>query len=120
MMKNTKLVTAAGLALAVLVVGALPAQAQTTVQVTASWTAPSTGSPVHHYVVQLSTNGGAYQAAGTTTTLSITLTLTVGSTYTVRVAGVDALSRQGTYSLPSEAYTPDIGAPGQPGKPIVV
>ncbi len=120
MIKNPRIVIAAGLTLAVLLVGTLPAQAQTTVQVTATWTAPSTGSPVHHYVVQLSTNGGAYQAAGTTTTTSVTLTLTVGSTYTVRVAGVDAQSRQGPYSLPSDPYTPDLGPPGQPGKPILM
>jgi hypothetical protein len=119
MIKNPR-IAIAGLVLAVLVVGTLPAQAQTTVQVTASWTAPSTGSPVHHYVVQLSTNGGAYQPAGTTTTLSMTLTLTVGSTYTVRVAGVDAQSRQGVYSSPSDPYTPDLGPPGQPGKPVVI
>jgi hypothetical protein len=119
MIKNPRIAIAAGLALAVLVVGALPAQAQT-VQVTASWTAPTTGSPVHHYVVQLSTNGGAYQSAGTSTTTSISLTLAIGSTYTVRVAGVDAQSRQGVYSLPSDAYTPDLGPPGQPGKPVVL
>ncbi len=120
MTKNSRITIAAGLALAVLVLGTLPAQAQTTVQVTASWTAPSTGSPVHHYVVQLSTNGGAYQAAGTSTTTSINLTLTVGSTYTVRVAGVDAQDRQGAYSVASDPYTPDLGPPGQPGKPIVM
>jgi glyoxylate utilization-related uncharacterized protein len=120
MIKNPKIAIAAGLVLAALVVGTLPAQAQTTVQVTASWTAPTTGSPVHHYVVELSTGGGAYQAAGTTTTLSISLTLTVGTTYTVRVAGVDSQSRQGAYSLPSEPYTPTLGPPGQPGKPLVV
>ena len=119
MIKTSRIAIAAGLALAVLVAGALPAQAQT-VQVTASWTAPSTGSPVHHYVVQLSTNGGAYQPAGTSTTTSISLTLAVGSTYTVRVAGVDAQDRQGAYSLPSDPYTPDLGPPGQPGKPIVM
>jgi glyoxylate utilization-related uncharacterized protein len=120
MIKNSRIAIVAGLALAALVVGTLPAQAQTTVQVTATWTAPSTGSPVHHYVVQLSTNGGAYQSAGTSTTTSITLTLTVGSTYTVRVAGVDAQSRQGVYSQASDPYTPDLGPPGQPGKPVVI
>jgi hypothetical protein len=120
MIKNPRIAIVAGLALAVLAVGTLPAQAQTTVQVSASWTAPSTGSPVHHYVVQLSTNGGAYQPAGTTTTTSISLTLAVGSTYTVRVAGVDAQDRQGAYSLPSEPYTPDVGPPGQPGKPLIM
>ncbi len=119
MSKNPRIAIIAGLALAVLVGGTLPAQAQT-VQVTASWNAPSTGSPVHHYVVQLSTNGGAYQPSGTSTTTSINLTLTVGSTYTVRVAGVDAQDRQGAYSLPSDPYTPDLGPPGQPGKPIVM
>ena len=40
--------------------------------------------------------------------------------YTVRVAGVDAQSRQGPFSPPSESYTPAVGPPGQPGQPIVI
>ena len=38
--------------------GATPAAAQETVEVTASWTPPTEGTPVHHYVLQLSTDGG--------------------------------------------------------------
>ncbi len=120
MRKHISLPIAAGLALMMLLMGPLPAAAQTTVQATASWSPPSTGSPVDHYVVQISIDGGAFGNAGTTNTTSITLTLTVGSTYTVRVAGVDAQDRQGPYSPQSDSYTPDLGPPGTPGKPIIM
>jgi hypothetical protein len=120
MRQHRRLLFVAGLALLMTLSGALPAAAQSTVQVTASWTPPSTGSPVEHYVVQVSTNGGPYASAGTTTTTSISLTFTVGNTYTVRVAGVDAQDRQGPYSAPSDPYTPDIGPPGAPGKPVIM
>jgi len=107
------------LAATILVAGAWPATAQP-VDVTASWTAPSTGSPVQHYVAQISTNGGPFLPAGTSETTSIDLALEVGATYTVRVAGVDDQGRQGPYSVASDPYTPDLGPPGQPGKPIVL
>lgn len=119
MSKNTRIALTAGFALALVAMASVSAQAQN-VQVTASWTAPSTGSPVHHYVVQVSANGGAYLPAGTSTTTSLVLTLPIGATYTVRVAGIDAQDRQGPYSSPSDPYTPDLGPPGQPGKPIVM
>ena len=89
--------------------------------VTYTWTAPTTGSAVHHYVVQHASNGGTW------TTVSDNLQATtyiLAAAYDVehaiRVAGVDAIGRQGPWSLPSEPYTPSLGAPGQPGKPIAV
>jgi len=100
--------------------GALPAAAQTTVEVTASWTAPTEGSPVQHYILQLSTDGGPYTTVGTVTGTSYVLNLAIDHTYTARVAGVDAQSRQGPWSLPSDPYSPDLGPPGQPGKPIIM
>ena len=37
----------------------------------------------------------------------------------MRVAGMDANNRQGIFSVASDPYLPDAGAPGQPGKPIL-
>ena len=95
------------------------ALAQTEVQVNYSWTAPVDGSPVDHYVVQHSINGGAWTEIATAASNSYTLTASVGDSHQIRVAGVDAESRQGGFSDPSDAYSPDVGAPGQPGKPIL-
>jgi len=92
----------------------------TTQQVTYTWTAPTTGSAVHHYLVQHAINGGAWVQIASVTTLSYVLAATIGEAHQIRVAGVDALSRQGIWSLASDAYTPDPGAPGQPGKPVVI
>lgn len=101
--------------------GVLPAAAQTSVEVTASWTAPTEGSPVHHYVLQLSIDGGAYSTVATVTGgTSQTLDLEIGHIYRARVAGVDSQDRQGPWSQESDAYTPDVGPPGQPGKPLVL
>jgi hypothetical protein len=100
--------------------GAMPAAAQTSVQVTASWTAPTEGSPVDHYILQISTDGGPFVTVGSVTGTEYVLDLDVGSTYVARVAGVDAQSRQGAWSESSDPYTPDIGPPGAPGKPIIM
>ena len=107
------LVVAAGLA-------AAPAAAQTeTMDISYQWTAPSTGTAVDHYVIEHSVDGGSWATAGTVATNTATLALTVGVSHQVRVAGVDAGGRQGPFSAPSDPYTPDAGAPGAPGKPIV-
>ncbi len=95
------------------------AQAQTEMPVDYSWTAPTTGSTVDHYVVELSVAGGAWGQIATVSTNSYTLTAAVGISHQIRVAGVDVDSRQGPFSVASDAYTPDPGSPGQPGKPIV-
>jgi hypothetical protein len=92
----------------------------TTMQVSYTWTAPTTGSPVDHYVVQHSINGGAWVQVATVTTTAYVLTATIGEPHQIRVAGVDAQGRQGVWSTASDAYTPDAGAPGQPGKPVVI
>ncbi|MBE0565085.1 MAG: fibronectin type III domain-containing protein [Krumholzibacteria bacterium] len=103
------------------VLAAAPAAAQTgTMDVAYQWTAPTTGSVVQHYVVEHSVDGGAWtQVAASVTGNSYTLAAVTGVSHRIRVAGVDAQGRQGPFSLPSDAYTPDAGAPGQPGKPII-
>ena len=105
------------IAAAALAAGA--AQAQTTEAVNYQWTEPTTGAPVQHYVIEHSVNGGAWTQIATSTTNTYTLTATIGDSHRIRVAGVDADARQGTYSEPSDAYTPTLDPPGQPGKPIV-
>lgn len=99
---------------------AASAQAQTEMPVAYTWTAPTTGTAVDHYVVEHSIDGGAtWTQVGTTSANSYTLNATVGDSHQIRVAGVDASDRQGPFSEPSDPYSPDPGAPAAPGKPIV-
>lgn len=91
----------------------------TVVNVTWTWTAPTTGSAVHHYVVQVSSNATTWSTVATQpTTGSITLPCAVGTNVQIRVAAVDAQSRQGVYSEVSDPFVPDAGVPGAPGKPV--
>lgn len=90
----------------------------TTITFTYSWTPPTTGSPVHHYEVQTSTDAGVtWSTRGAPTTASMALTLNVGSTYLVRVRAVDAQNRPGPWSASSDPNSPDAGPPGACGKP---
>lgn len=95
------------------------AHAQTpTLMFTYTWTAPTTGSPVHHYEVQTSSDNGAnWTTVAAPTTNSTTLSLAVLVTHVVRVRGVDASGRAGIYSPISDPNFPDPGAPSAPGKP---
>jgi hypothetical protein len=56
---------------------------------------------------------------GTTPTNTYVMMLAVGQSHEIRVAGVDAEDRMGPFSVPSDPYAPDPGAPAQPGKPIL-
>ncbi len=96
--------------------------AATVSEVTYVWTAPETGSPVTHYVVQFQVNELAWVEFEGTAEESFTFAniFEYGQTYIVRVAGVDSQLRQGGWSLPSIPYTPDAGAPGIPGQPLFV
>ncbi len=105
------------------VLAAAAATAQTTENVNYSWTAPTTGSPVVTYVVQHSVDGGPFTTIASVSSNAYTLAASVGHAHRIRVAGVDAQSRQGVWSEASDPYTPPIpdpGAPGQPGKPVVL
>ncbi len=103
-----------------LIAFAPPATAQTTEDVTYTWTAPTEGSPVVYYVVEHSVNGGPFVQIATTPTNTYTLAATIGDTHQIRVAGVDAQDRMGPFSEASDPYAPQVGPPGQPGKPIPV
>ena len=120
MIKSPRILSVLGVLVTLGLLGAVPAAAQTSVEVTASWTPPTTGSPVDHYVFQLSTDGGPFTTVGSVTSTNYILDLDTDHTYVARVAGVDALDRQGPWSTDSDPYTPDVGPPGQPGKPILM
>lgn len=107
------------LTLSVIALGAGTAQAQDTQSVNYQWTAPTTGAPVDHYIIQHSLNGGTWTTIGTSSTNTYTLLATVGDSHQIRVAGVDADDRQGAYSVASEAFVPQLDPPGQPGQPII-
>ena len=65
-MMNSKLIIPFIVCLRAFSISAGAAQAQTEVQVQYQWTAPTTGSPVDHYVVEHSVNGGAWTQIATT------------------------------------------------------
>jgi len=116
--KTLKLVLLALLSLSLL--AAAPAGAQTTVTLDYTWTVPATGSPVDHYVIEHSVNGGSFVQVGASSTNTYSLQASVGDSHRIRVAGVDDQDRQGPFSLASDPHTPDVGPPGQPGKPILL
>jgi hypothetical protein len=94
----------------------LPAAVGAQEQVRYEWTAPTTGSAVDHYVVEVY-DGAAWGGEATTTETSAVVEMENG--WTVRVAGVDSYGRQGPWSEPSDPFADD-GAPGAPGKPSMV
>jgi len=117
---NTKQIqlSVVAIALTFLVSAAAPAFAD--VDVTYQWTAPTTGSPAVSYVVQLRADGGTWTTIANVASNAYTLDATYGVSHELRVAGVDSQGRQGIWSEASDPLTPDAGAPGQPGKPIIL
>lgn len=82
-----------------------------------TWTAPTTGSPVVHYVVQISNDGQTWETQPAFAyTEEWILEVNYGVPYYLRVAGVDGLGRQGVWSNASDVLT-DHGPPGIPGTP---
>lgn len=119
-MKNAHRTTKITL-LALLVVAALGTVAFAQEEVTYTWTAPTTGSTVDHYTVQHSVNGAPFVTINANvSTNTFLLTASYEDEHTIRVAGVDSSGRQGPWSVPSDPYTPSLGAPGQTGKPVAV
>lgn len=84
-----------------------------------TWTAPTEGSAVVSYVMEIEIDGVSSPPVEGIIGTSYTIDLSFGSAYRVRVAGVDANNRQGVWSEWSDTWFDD-GPPGQPGKPIVV
>lgn len=107
--------------LTVLSLLAFAATAQAQEEVTYTWSAPTTGSAVDHYVVQHQEDGGDWViVSSNVTTNEYVLTADYDVEHSIRVAGVDALDRQGPWSVAADPYTPTLGAPGQPGQPIAI
>ncbi len=101
-----------------LLIASLVVAAGTTRNVTYRTTRPTTGSPAVQFNWNISDNNGAtWTLAATTPDTVVTLPLTLLKTYIVKVAGVDALGRQGQFSVNADPFTPDDGPPGVPGKP---
>jgi hypothetical protein len=104
--------------LSLFLLGGLVFAQTTSMNLTWTWTPPTTGSAVHHYIVESSSNGSSWvPLAAQPTTATITLSAPVNVNIQIRVAGVDAQSRQGVWSTPSDPFTPDAGVPGACGKP---
>jgi hypothetical protein len=113
-----KLVSILVLATALIFAGMAVSQSPENVNVRASWSPPTEGSPVVLYVLQLSVNGEQFFTYGTTEDTTMIVTVTMHNEYIARVAGIDAQDRQGPWSLPSDPYVYDPGMPGEPGQPI--
>jgi hypothetical protein len=109
----------AKLLIALLVLAPLTVGAQTTfMPTTYHWTAPTTGSPVHHYIVSLKVGTADWATVGTPTEPTHMVPCVPGAVNIVRVQAVDAMGRIGVWSDPSTEYTPDAGAPGACGRPV--
>lgn len=95
---------------------------QTLPEVTYQWTEPTTGSFAETYVVEYTDDGVNWEQLAIVDTTQITIRdiFANHNTYQIRVAGVDALGRQGPFSVPSIPYTVDFGVPGIPGQPIFI
>jgi hypothetical protein len=117
MSKGKRRITSIALTAVVLLLGGA-ALAQE--DVTYNWTAPTTGSTVVQYIVEHSVDGGAFTQVATVTSPTFVLSAEYEHEHRIRVAGVDALDRQGPFSESSDPYTPTLGAPGQPGKPDIL
>jgi hypothetical protein len=89
-----------------------------------TWTAPTTGSEVDHYIVQSRTSRNpTWIPYALTTNNAVVFGGLAGVTQWIRVAGIDADGRQGVFSEESLPYTPDFpptDVPSQPGKPYRV
>lgn len=99
---------------------ATPAFSQDLATLRASWTPPTEGSPVERYILQVSTNGSTFQTlSDSITNTTYTFEAVWLQTYVARVAGIDALDRQGLWSELSDPYVPDQGEPGPPSIPVI-
>jgi len=98
----------------------VPCFGQTLVESNYAWNTPAGGSPVHHYIVEISVNDGPWVEIGTSPEPVFTYQSQVGEVVRLRVAGVDEQGRQGPFSDPSPSYTIGIvDGPGQPGQPAL-
>jgi hypothetical protein len=76
------------------------------------WEAPTTGTPVHHYVAQVLVNTLDTLYYDAIPTESLLVAVAYGNRYEVRVAGVDIEGIQGPWSAWSPPFNPEIQPPG--------
>jgi len=77
-----------------------------------NWTAPTEGTPVAHYTVQVLINDVDILTIEPVFSETVSIEMEYGNKYRVRVAGVDAAGVKGPYSLWSLPYTPELEPPG--------
>jgi hypothetical protein len=94
--------------------------AQTSPEITATWTAPTEGTPAVRYEVEVSGSDGSQFSVFSNNTEHIFApgTFEIGVEYIARVRAFDAQDRVGPWSVPSDPYVWDPGPPGSCG-PIV-
>jgi len=85
---------------------------QTAPDVEFVWTAPATGSAVHHYKAQVLINEVDTLIYDPVPSESILLPVIYGNKYRIRVAAVDAANIQGPMSIWSLPYTAELAPPG--------
>ena len=76
------------------------------------WTAPTTGTPVDHYVAQVVINDQDTLFFDPVPSEEMLVEVTYGNKYQMRVAGVDAANIQGPWSIWSQPVAPNIDPPG--------
>lgn len=76
-----------------------------------NWTAPESGTPVHHYVVQLLINDVDIVTVDPVFSRTVRVDVIYGNKYMVRVAAVDANGNWSSYSSWSVPYTPELDPP---------
>lgn len=72
------------------------------------WTAPTTGSPVVKYAVEVSVNGAVTDTIFVVGATTVEIEVKAVTDYTIRVAGIDAANRWGPWSAPSLVDSPDV------------
>jgi hypothetical protein len=77
-----------------------------------SWTAPTDGGSVHHYVAEVYVNRSKTLVFDNLTTTTLQFPAEYGDDYMVRVAAVNAENRQGPWSNWSEPYMVEVDSPG--------
>ena len=75
------------------------------------WTAPTTGTPVNHYVAQVMVNRMDTLFYDSIPSESLVFPAQYGNTYDVRVAGVDSDGIQGPWSIWSPSFVPELQRP---------
>ncbi|PID81940.1 hypothetical protein CSB20_00470 [bacterium DOLZORAL124_64_63] len=76
-----------------------------------TWTAPTEGTAVAYYMVQIMVNDVDIVTLDPVFSEEVSVVMQYGNKYRVRVAGVDAAGHRGPYSPWSIPYTPELDPP---------